>query len=323
MNYHSNAKLTENARKLLVARANQGMRVADVACMAGVSRTTAYKWIKRFKKGDTLRDKSSRPHNMPRKTSPEIEESVIKIRTEELLSPLNLALKTGVPARTCARIVKRNGCVRLSDVDRVTGEIRQRGPVTSIRYEKDTPGELVHMDVKKVTGIPEGGGWRATGKRNRQKGRPPTMCLHVAIDDHSRVVYAELLPDEKKESVTAFTLRAIAYFQSLGVKVQSFLTDNGPAYHSIILQEALDAREIKHRFTKPYHPWTNGKAERFNRIIAQEWQYAKAWSSDDERKLGLADYLEYYNYQRPHSALAGQAPMSRIKNVNNVLAPNT
>lgn len=313
MNYHSNAKLTENARKLLVKRTNQGMRVAEAASMAGVSRTTAYKWIKRFARGDTLKDKSSRPHNMPRKTRAEVEEAVTRIRNDELLSPLNLALKTGVPARTCARIVKRNGCARLSDVDRITGEIRQRGPVTSIRYEKDAPGELVHMDVKKVAGIPDGGGWRATGKRNRKKGRPRASCLHVAIDDHSRVVYVELLPDEKKETVTGFTLRAIDYFQSLGVNVQGFLTDNGPSYRSDMLKEALDERGIKHRFTKPYHPWTNGKAERFNRIIAQEWQYAKAWKSENERKSGLAGYVEYYNYERPHSALAGKAPMTRIK----------
>ena len=322
MNYHSNAKLTESARKLLVERASKGIRVADVACMAGVSRTTAYKWIKRYKKGDTLKDKSSRPHKMPRKVRSEVEEYVVRIRNQELLSPLKLAIKTGIPARTCARIIKRNGCVHLSDVDRITGEIRQRGPVTSIRYEKDEPGELVHMDIKKITGIPDGGGWRATGKRNREKGRPPASCLHVAIDDHSRVVYAEILPDEKKETVTEFTLRAIDYFRSLGVKVQSFMTDNGPAYHSTILQEALQEREIKHKFTKPYHPWTNGKAERFNRIIAQEWQYAIAWTSDDERKSALAGYLEYYNYFRPHSALAGLPPMSRIESVNNVLAHN-
>lgn len=323
MNYHSNAKLTENARKLLVERARQGMRVADAASMAGVSRTTAYKWIKRFARGDSLKDMSSRPHRMPRKTSVKTEEAVVSIRNEKLLSPLNLELKTGVPARTCARIIKRYGCVRLSDIDRVTGEIRQRGPVTSIRYEKDTPGELVHMDVKKVTGIPDGGGWRATHKRNREKGRPRTSCLHVAIDDHSRVVYVELLPDEKKETVTAFTLRAIAYFESLGVKVQGFLTDNGPAYHSIMLREALEEHGIKHKFTKPYHPWTNGKAERFNRIIAQEWQYAQSWISEIERKSALAGYVEYYNNRRPHSALAGKAPMSRIESVNNVLAHNT
>lgn len=313
MNYHNNAKLTEMARKLVALRIMQGMSVADVAKMAGVSRTTAYKWLKRYQIGDSLKDRTSRPHRMPRKIDQATEELVLKIRNEELLSPLNLALRTGVSARSCARIIKRNNCVRLCDVNRITGEIRVRKPITDIRYEKNSPGELVHMDVKKVSGIPEGGGWRATGKRNREKDRPPTTCLHVAIDDFSRVVYAEQLPDEKKETVCAFTLRAIAYFESLGVRVQSFLTDNGPAYHSIMLQEALDNKGIKHRFTKPYHPWTNGKAERFNRIVAQEWQYAQAWTSENERRLGLDNYIKYYNYERPHSALKGNAPISRIK----------
>lgn len=313
MKIHSNAKLTPQGRQLLIDRVSRGMSVALACKSMGVSTTTGYKWLRRARDGEPLTDHSSRPHTMPRKTSPKVEEEVIKARIEKHLSPLNLERETGVPARTCARIVKRNECPKLADIDRVTGELIQHGPVTNERYEKDEPGEMIHMDVKKVAGIPDGGGWRATGVRNRESGRPAKSCLHVALDDNSRFAYVEQLLDEKKETVTGFTLRAISYFELLGVKVQRMYTDNGPAYHSTLLNETLDAMGIKHSYTKPYHPWTNGKVERFNRTLEQEWEYARAWTSEEERKEALQEFVNYYNNERPHSALQGQPPMSRIK----------
>lgn len=200
MSQHPNARLTPRGRELLCDRVGGGMRVADAAAMAGVSRQTAHKWLARRRAGEPMSDRGCRPRRLARRTPPEVEGRVAEARASLLLAPLALAAETGVPARTCARIVARRGMPRLADVDRVTGEARVRGPVTPRRHERERPGELVHVDVKKVARMPDGGGWRALGRGCGSPSGAGFSCLHVAVDDHSRVAYAELLPDAISQS---------------------------------------------------------------------------------------------------------------------------
>ena len=323
MSQHPNARLTPRGRELLVSRVLSGATVSLAARMAGVSRQTAHKWLARARRGEPMSDRPCRPARLARLTPPEVEERVARARRELLLAPLALGAETGVPARTCARIVARRGMPRLADVDRVTGEARVRGPVTPVRYERERPGDLLHVDVKKVARIPDGGGWRANGRGCGSPRGAGTSCLHVAVDDNSRVACAELLPDERKGTACAFMARALAFYEGLGVRVERVMTDNGPAYRSDDFNATLGARGIKHKYTRPFSPWQNGKVERMNRTLAQEWQYARAWESEGARAAALAPFLERYNWDRPHSACGGLPPMSRIVGVNNVLAHNS
>ena len=242
-----------------------------------------------------------------------------------MLAPLGLAAATGVPARTCARIVARRGMPRLADVDRVTGEVRARGPVTRVRYERERPGELLHVDVKKVARIPDGGGWRALGRGGDPYGGHSgagSSCLHVAVDDFSRVAYAELLPDERKGTCAAFMARCLRFFAGLGVRAERVMTDNGPGYRSGEFNGVLVSEGVRHLYTRPYSPWQNGKVERMNRTLAQEWQYARARGGEAGRASALPAFIEHYNWERPHSACGGLPPMSRIVGVNNLSAHN-
>lgn len=242
----------------------------------GVSRQTASKWLSRARRGEPMSDRPRRPTRLARSTPPADVERVLEGRRPMLLVPLALAAVTGVSARTRARIVARSGLPRLADVDRVTGEARRRGPVTPVRYERERPGELVHVDVKKVARIPDGGGHRALGRGCGSACGAGPSCLHVAVDDFSRVLYAEQLPDERKETACAFVARAPAFFGGLGVRVERVTTDNGSAYRSSAFAGELASRVIAHKFVNPFSPWQNGKVERMNRTLAQEWQYARA-----------------------------------------------
>ena len=185
----------------------------------------------------------------------------------------------------------------------------------------------MHVDVKKVARIPDGGGWRARGASELDHGRGSgggrVACLHVAVDDFSRVAYAELLPDERKGTCAAFMGRCIAFFAGLGVAVERVMTDNGPGYRSGEFNDLLEAHGIGHRYTRPYSPWQNGKVERMNRTLAQEWQYGRAWDSEAGRADALPAFIDRYNWERPHSACGGLPPMSRIVGVNNLLAHNS
>lgn len=323
MSQHPNARLTPRGRRLLCERVGGGMRVADAARMAGVSRQTAHKWLARARRGEPMADRGCRPRRLARLTPPEAEGRVVRARSELILAPLALAAETGVPARTCARIVARRGLPRLADVDRVTGEQRRRGPVTPVRYERERPGELVHVDVKRVARIPDGGGWRARGRGAPTPHGAGRSRLHVAVDDHGRVAYAELLPDEGKGTARGLTARAPEFFSALGVAAERVMTDNGPACRSREFNGLLASRGVKHKYTRPFSPWQNGKVERMNRTLAQEWQYARAWESEESRAEAPDSFIEHYNWDRPHSACGGLPPMSRIVGVNNVLAHNS
>ena len=323
MPQHPNARLTPKGRETLVSRIESGAGVAEAARQMGVSRQTASKWLRRSRRGEPMSDRSSRPRRLARTTSPEAERRVREARASMLLAPLALSAVTGVPARTCARIVARAGMPRLADVDRVTGEVRRRGPATPVRYERERPGELVHVDVKKVARIPDGGGWRARGRGCGSAPGAGSSCLHVAVDDFSRGADDVLLPDERKGTCAAFMARCIALFAGLGIAVERVMTDNGPGYRSRDFNALLEARGVKHKYTRPFSPWQNGKVERMNRTLAREWQYGRAWDSDAGRADALPAYIERYNWGgRPHSACGGLPPMSRIVSVNNLLAHN-
>lgn len=284
MSQHPNARLTPWGRQRLVERIEAGEAVGEAARQMGVSRQTASKRVARARRGEPLSDRPSRPARLGRLTAPEDEARVVEARTSLLLAPHALSAVTGVPARTCARIVARAGLPRLADVDRVTGEPRRRGPVTRVRYERERPGELLHVDVKKVARIPDGGGWRARGASELDHGHTSagTACLHVAVDDRSRAAYAELLPDERKETCVAFMGRCLGFFEGMGVAV-----------------------------------------ERMNQTLAREWQYVRAWESEASRADALEAFIDHYNWERPHSACGGLPPMSRIVGVNNVMARNS
>ena len=296
MSQHPNARLTPRGRELLCSRFAAGARVSEAARQAGVSRQTASKWLARARRGEPMSDRPSRPRRFARSTPPETEARVLEARS-------------GLP--------------RLADVDRVTGEVRRRGPVTPVRYERERPGELVHVDVKKVARIPEGGGWRARGRGCGSAPGAGRSCLHVAVGDFSRVAYAELLPDERKGTCVSFMGRCLTFFAGLGVAVERVMTDNGPGYRSGDFNALLSGRGVRHICTRPFSPWQNGKAERMNGTLAQEWQYGRAWESEAGRAEALSAYIEHYNWSRPHGACGGLPPMSRVAGVNNLLAHNS
>lgn len=325
MSQHPNARLTPWGRQRLVERIEAGEAVGEAARQMGVSRQTASKWVARARRGGPLSDRPSRPARLGRLTAPEDEARVVEARTSLPLAPHALSAVTGVPARTCARIVARAGPPRLADVDRVTGEPRRRGPVTRVRCERERPGEPLHVDAKKAARIPDGGGWRARGASELDHGHTSagTACLHAAVDDRSRAAYAELLPDERRETCVAFMGRCLGFFEGMGVAVERVMTDNGPAYHSRLFNEFLSSGGVRHKYTRPYSPWQNGKVERMNQTLAREWQYVRAWESEASRADALEAFIDHYNWERPHSACGGLPPMSRIVGVNNVMARNT
>lgn len=305
---HGKAKLTPAGRLLLVERIERdGWPAAHAAAMAGVSRATAYKWLARWRAEGTagLRDRSSRPHSMPTRTPPEREAAVIELRRSWRRGPHLLGGRLGMAPSTVHAVLARHGLSRLSRLDRVTGDV--------IRYERDHPGELVHVDVKKLGRVPDGGGWRVHGREQRPARHQRTGYdyLHVAIDDHSRIAFVQARPDEKGSTCAAFLLDAFAFFAELGITVERVMTDNAKNYTlSRDFQAALGGR--KHKTTRPYRPQTNGKVERFNRTLTGEWAYARAFASNAERLSTLDDWLIDYNWHRAHSALGNQPPASRL-----------
>jgi transposase InsO family protein len=314
---HVNARLTVHGRLLLVHRVRvQGRPVAHVAKELGVSRQCAHRWVARF---DTdgeagLHDRPSRPHTSPTRTSAEAEQRVLAARTEHRCGPIGLARHARVPAATCGRILRRHGVPRLADCDPLSGQPIRAVRRSPERYERDRPGELVHVDVKKLGRIPDGGGWKAHGRSEQVKGRGIGYdYVHAAVDDHTRLAYAEILPDEKGATCAGFLTRAAAWFAGHGITIERVLTDNAFAYrHSTAFKTAAAAAGARQKFIKPHCPWTNGKVERLNRTLQTEWAYRRVYTSNTERAAALQPWLTDYNYHRPHTALRGQPPISRL-----------
>ena len=316
---HGNARTTVHGRKLIVARHRAGWRQAHIAAAMGLSRKCVRTWISRYEtEGEAgLVDRSSRPHTSPTRTPAEVADRIIEVRTRERRGPAWIGAELGVPARTVSRVLLRRGAPRLSVLDPMTGEVIRSSKATATRYERSRPGELVHMDVKKLARIPDGGGWRALGRAARETTRDRTTKLgydyvHSLVDDHSRLAYSEILPDEKGTTCAAFLARAAGYFAAHGIThIAQLMTDNAWAYRWS-LRELCAVAGIKQIFIRPHCPWQNGKVERLNRTLLTEWAYRQVFTSNDDRTAALAPWLEYYNTERRHSSLKGKPPISRL-----------
>ncbi|MFE3858606.1 IS481 family transposase [Streptomyces griseorubiginosus] len=310
---HRNARLTVHGRRLLVERVRSGRPVAHVAAEMGISRPTAHKWIRRWRsEGESgLTDRSSRPHRTPHRTSAPTEARVCRLRQDRKFGPARIGPILGLSASTVHRILTRHGLNRLAFLDRPTGQVIRR-------YERDRPGELLHVDVKKLGRIPDGGGHKVLG---RQAGRATRSnmgfdYIHSAVDDHSRLAYSEIHPDEKADTCAAFLRRAATFFAQHGItRIERVLTDNAWPYRkSFAWRQALADLDATGKLTRAYRPQTNGKVERFNRTLLDEWAYIRPYTSNDERSTALDSFLHDYNYHRCHTALGGQPPISRVNN---------
>jgi transposase InsO family protein len=266
-----------------------------------------------------LVDRSSRPHRCPRRTSAEFEAKVLQARREQRRGQDWLAAETGVPARTVSRILRRHQVPYLRDCDPLTGEVIRASKTTAIRYERDRPGELVHMDVKKIGRIHDGGGWRAHGREHGQTGAQKKARIgfdyvHSLVDDHSRLAYSEILTDEKGATCAAFLLRAADYFAAFGItRIERVMTDNHISYtRTYAVRDAMHALSARHVFIRPHCPWQNGKVERFNRTLQTEWAYSRIFLTNTARTDALTPWLDFYNNQRRHTALGGRPPLSRL-----------
>jgi transposase InsO family protein len=275
-----------------------------------------------------MTDLSSRPHRSPSRCSRRVERRIIKLRHVRRWGPHRISYHLGVPRSTVGRVLARYQMPLLAHVDQSTGlPVRRAKP---IRYEASVPGELIHVDIKKLGKIPDGGGWRMFGKasaeyrrshaatdRAARQGAPASrgyVYLHHAIDDHSRLAYSEQLPDEQKHTAAGFWQRARAFFTEAGITVEAVMTDNGSCYRSHAFAAALGP-DVNHRRTRPYRPQTNGKVERFNRTLMNEWAYAQTYLSDTARSSTYDAWIHSYNHHRPHTGIAGLVPADRVHNV--------
>lgn len=315
---HANARLNLHGRRLLVSRViNDGRPIAHVAKELGVSRQCAHRWVARFRsEGDVgLLERSSRPHRCPRRTPVELEQRVLELRRTQRHGQDWIGPELGLAPRTVSAILRRHHVPYLRECDPLTGEVIRASKTTAVRYEHDYPGSLVHMDVKKVGRIPDGGGWRAHGRSEEVRDRGIGYdYVHSLVDDHSRLAYSEILIDEKGTSCAGFLLRAAAYFATHGIaRIERVMTDNHLSYsRSRDLAAAVVALEARHVFIRPHCPWQNGKVERFNRTLQIEWAYRQVFITNEERFAALAPWLEFYNTRRRHSALGGLPPISRL-----------
>lgn len=317
---HANARTNLFARKLIVERVAAGWPAAQVAEQLGVSRATVHKWLRRHaESGEAgLADRSSRPQRMPARTSARVESRVLAARRRRKRGAVVLAAELGMTPSTVGRILARHRVPHLAAIDPITGERIRSSRRSHHRYEHREPGAMVHIDVKKLGKIPAGGGWRLHGRdRTRLHRHKKTKLgydyVHTAIDDHTRLAYSEIHDDEKDHTCARFLHRALAWFASHRVRVRRVLTDNAMVYrHGTDWGWVCTAWQLKRRFTKPGCPWTNGKAERFNRTLLNEWAYARPWTSNTLRRRGLDRFLVRYNTRRGHSALGGHPPISRL-----------
>src|SRR5579863_1868354 len=306
MNIHKNARLTPYSRAELVRRVLvEGQAPMAVASAMGVTGKTVGKWVARFEaEGQAgLADRSSRPHRLYRPTPEATAERIEALRRQRWTGK-QIAQETGVSPATVSRVLKRLGLSRIKDLEPAT-------PI--IRYERKTPGDMIHIDIKKL-GRFDRVGHRITGDRTGQSNSRGIgwEFVHVAIDDASRIAFSLVMPNEKKESATAFLKAALAYYESLGVTVARVMTDNGSCYRSFVFRDACRDLGLKHIRTKPYTPKTNGKAERFIQTALREWAYAQAYTHSDRRTAELPRWLHRYNWLRPHGSLDAKPPISRL-----------
>jgi transposase InsO family protein len=325
---HANAALTPRAR-LRLARliVDEGWPVARAAERYDVSWPTAARWADRYRQAGEagMADRSSRPHRCPARTPAPTVRRIVHLRWKQRLGPVEIGSRLGLPASTVHAVLVRCRLNRLSHLDRVTGE-----PIR--RYEHDRPGAMLHVDVKKLGNIPDGGGWRyvgriqgelhrsataaRTGHRDRHRGpRIGTAFVHTVIDDHSRVAYAEIHDDETAATAIAVLRRAVAWFTARGVHVERVLSDNGSAYRSHAWRDACAELGIRPKKTRPYRPQTNGKIERFHRTLAAGWAFARLFPTEHARRKALPAWLHQYNHHRPHTAIGNVPPITRLTNL--------
>ena len=331
---HANAALTP-VQRLRIGRlvVEDGWSIAAAADYFRVSWPTAKRWSDRYRArleaGDlaptssAMTDRSSRPHWSPRKTSEPMTRRIVHLRWKKRMGPVQIGGVVGMPASTVHAVLVRCRINRLSHVDRRTGEVVRR-------YEHDHPGSLVHVDVKKLGNIPDGGGWRFVGRPQGDRNRAATPGLprnkysqvktghafvHSVLDDHSRVVYSEIHNDEKAATATAVLRRATAWFAARGVRIERVLSDNGACYRSNLWKQTCKDLKITPKRTRPYRPQTNGKIERFHRTLADGWAYARLYGSESARRKALPAWIHHYNHHRPHTATGNHPPITRLTNL--------
>ena len=320
---HSRARLTPFMRRLLVERIETlGWSPAEVATAMGVSRATVYKWLQRFRdEGEAdLEDRTCRPHTCPHALARSIEQKILRVRARTKVRAPSHRLRARPAPPTVYAVLRRHGVSRLDRIDRPTG--------AAVRYTRERPGELLHVDVKKLGRIPPGGGWRAHGRENRRKSRVEKQrrlgydYLHVAVDDHSRVAYVEVHPDDRAATCAEFLLNAASSFAARGVHIERVMTDRAFSYtESRPFAVALEIIGASHQPTRGYRPQANGKAERFIKTLLDEWAYDRAYRSNEERLRRLPKVVRSYNHRRPHTSLGGRTPMDVL--VNNVAGNHT
>ena len=313
---HANACLTPRGRAVLVQRIVSGWPVSRAAHAAGLSRQTGSKWWHRYRREGTagLVDRRSVVRRQARAHPVEIGQRLCRLRLEQRVGPHRLAWQTGLPSSTVYAILRRQGLGRLD-------RLEPRPPI--VRYERATPGELLHLDTKQLGRIGAGGGHRVLGPGSINKHRGIGWNrVHVAIDDHSRIAYVEELADESPATTAAFLERALTFYAGHGIRIQRVLSDNGGCYRSKLFAATAERLGVALRKTRPYRPQTNGKAERFIRTLLSEWAYAGAFHDTAARVASLPTFVDFYNRSRPHWSLNGQPPMSRAP-VNNLSGKNT
>lgn len=303
MNLHSNARTCPFSRAVIVEHAAAAGWTEDQAEAMGVSLRTGYKWLKRHREEgeEGLRDRSSRPHSMPSLTPSERVELIVKLRHLRLTGR-EIARKLRMARSTVAAVLRRAGLARLRDLV---------PPEPDRRYEHERPGDLIHLDIKKLGRI-EKPGHRVTGDRSKRCRGAGWEYVHVAIDDASRLAFVEVLANEEAETTVGFLRRALIFFRLHGIRVRRVLTDNGGAYRSFNFADFCLARSIVHKRTRPYRPRTNGKAERLIQTLLREWAYKRPYLSSARRTAALPRWLNHYNHRRPHGSLRGKTPIARV-----------
>lgn len=310
MNLHKNARTCPKSRALMAKRVvHEGQRVAEVAEQFGVSERTVYKWVRRYCEGGeaALLDGASTAKVLRHKLSQEWVDLIVELRREYHLTALRIARQLKMARSTVSAVLQRENLSQLKNLE-------PKEPV--VRYEHDGPGELLHMDIKKL-GRFWRAGHRATGNRRQDSEGAGWEFVHVCVDDYSRVAYVEVLEDERQETAIAFFKRAVSYFRRMGVRTKRLLTDNGSCYRAKAFLRTCKRLGIKKKFTRPYRPQTNGKAERLIRTLLTEWAYGRVYKTSNERKRVLPMYVIHYNQHREHCALGNLPPITRITGVNN------